>query len=627
MTIEEQKRNLYLKKVLTGEEKGVLAGKPSLDKPWLKMYSDKQIMAPVPEMTAYQYMYENNKLRKKEKALNYFGYTVTYGQLFDKIDEMVKSLTSLGVKQGDTVCICCTNTPEIVYLFYAISKIGAVADIIDPRINENVMYKYLSDVNAKLFLCLDLSLPKYYGIIDKTSVEKVVSLPVLEALPAPMKAFAVAKQVIDAKKNNLPLPPKVVLPKNDKYMTFSEFKKQGKNGFVVEAPYEKNRAVAIIHTGGTTGIPKGAVLSNDNLNSLAHQLRNTNLEFNAGQTWLSLMPPCVAYGLANGMHLSLSCGMQSILIPTYEPDKIDEMLLKWKPNRLACSPAHWEYFARSEKLRGQDLSYLINPIEGGDSINIELEKQVNEILRKQGCKDALRKGYGLSETCAALSVASPDVAPEHLHQSVGYPLVNTNMGIFEPIDPEKDADINDIVELGYNQIGEVCTQTDNVMLGYFNRPEENARTLRLHPDGKVWLHTGDLGLITEDGRLFIKGRTKRIVIRFDGTKVYPADIESVIAKHPAVSLVAVVGVKDSSHEQGELPKAYIVLKDGYKNNPEIIEQIAMLCNQNLIDYMIPFAYEEIDKMLYTPLGKPDFMSLKKLQTETGIKELSRKRTN
>ena len=441
MTREEQERNLYLKRVATGEIDSPLQGKPSLDKPWLRVYREEDILAPVPEMTAYQYLYENNKDHKKAIALNYFGHTVTYGQLFEKIDEMVKSLTSFGIKKGDTVCICCTNTPEIVYLFYAISKIGAVADIIDPRINENVMLKYLSDVKTKLFMCLDLSLPKYYNIINQTSVEKVVSLPVLEALPAPMKAFAMAKQFIDAKKEGKPLPPKVNLPKDDKYMTFSEFKRAGKNGQVIEEPYEKNRPVAIIHTGGTTGVPKGAVLSNDNLNSLVHQLRHTSLRFDKDQKWLSLMPPCVAYGLANGMHMSLSCGMQSILIPTYEPDKIDEMILRWEPNRLACSPAHWEYFAHSEKLKGKDLSYLINPIEGGDSINIELEKQINEILKKQGCADSLRKGYGLSETCAALAVASPDVDPDILLGSVGFPLVNTNISIFEPIDPEKPVDI------------------------------------------------------------------------------------------------------------------------------------------------------------------------------------------
>lgn len=625
MTREEQERNLYLRKVALKEVDAPLQGKPSLDKPWLRVYQEEDIMAMAPEMTAYQYLYQNNKNNKNAVALNYFGVKVTYGQLFEKIDEMVKSLTTFGVKKGDIVAICCTNTPEIVYLFYAISKIGAVADIIDPRINESVMYKYLSDVNTKLFMCLDLSLPKYYDIIEKTSVEKVVSLPVLEALPVPMRAFAVAKQFVDAKKEHKEMPPKVKLPKDDKYMTFSEFKKLGKDGKVMEVPYEKDRAVAIIHTGGTTGIPKGAILSNDNLNSLVHQLRRTRLEFNKGQKWLSLMPPCVAYGLANGMHLSLSCGMQSILIPTYEPHKIDDMILKWKPNRLACSPAHWEYFAHSEKLKGKDLSYIIHPIEGGSSITIELEKQINEILKTQGSKSQLRKGYGLSETCAALSVASPEVDPETLYGSVGFPLVNTNIKICEPIDPDKEIDINDIEELGYNQIGEVCAHSDNVMLGYFKRDEENARTLRLHPDGKVWLHTGDLGLITEDGRLFIKGRIKRIVIRFDGTKVYPMEIENVIAQHPAVALVAVVGVKDSNHDQGELPKAYVVLKDGYKGNKEIIEQIAMLCNEHLIDYMIPFAYEEIPEMPYTPLGKPDLTTLKNMQRETNLEaEYTRK---
>lgn len=606
--IDDLKKSLVAK----GEIDGAMTGIPSVDKPWLAMYSADAILAEPPHTTAYQYLKDNNRYNLNANAIQYFGQKITYRELFEKIDEMAASFTKYGVKKGDTVAICCANTPEIVYIFYALSKIGAVADIIDPRINENVMLKYLSDVDAKVFMCLDLSLPKYYDIIDKAGIETVVTLPILESLPAPAKAFAKAKQAIDSKIKGEPPMPKIELPDDEKYMTFSEFKIAGKGTRIPNVSYEKNRPVAIIHTGGTTGIPKGAVLSNDNLNSLVHQFRLTDLEMNQGQIWLNLMPPCVAYGLANGIHLSLCSGMESILIPTYEPEKIDKMILKYKPNRLACSPAHWEYFARSEKLKGKDLSFLIHPIEGGDSINPQLEKRINEILHSQGCKDELRKGYGLSETCAALCVASPKADPESLISSVGYPLVNTIISVFEPITDEND----EIVELGYNQVGEICACSDNVMLGYHNRPEENEKTLRIHPDGKRWIHTGDLGLITEDGRIFIKGRLKKIIIRFDGTKVYPADIESVIAKHPAVALVAVVGVKDSNHEQGELPKAYIVLKDEFKNNKEAIEQIAMLCNQNLIDYMVPFAYEELEDMPYTAVGKVDFMKLKSMQTET-----------
>lgn len=605
--LDSIERNLYLRKLALGEIEGQKQGKPSLDKPWLAVYSEEAIKKPKPYMSAYRYLLLSNANNTAANAIEYFGVHVTYEELFDKINQIGAAFESLGIKQGDVVPICCANTPEIIYIFYALSKIGAVADIIDPRINESVMEKYLNNIDAKIFMCLDLSLPKYYNLMEKQGIEKVISLPILQTLPVPMRAFAKAKQKLDEKIKGIPAMPNIKLPDDPKYISFTEFEKLGKNKNSSEAKYEKDRPVAIIHTGGTTGISKGAVLSNDNLNSLVHQFRLTDLDLNNGQRWLNLMPPCVAYGLANGIHLSLCSGMESILIPTYEPEKIDDMILKYKPNRLACSPAHWEYFARSEKLKGKDLSFLKHPIEGGDSINPRLERQINEILHNQGCKDNLRKGYGLSETCAALCVASPKADPESLISSVGFPLVNTVMGIFDPDTGE---------ELGYNEVGEICASSDNVMLGYLNRPVENANTLKVHADGRRWIHTADLGLITEDGRVFVKGRIKKIIIRFDGTKVYPADIENAIASHPAVALNAVVGVRDSEYEQGELPKAYIVLKPEYKGNKEVINQIARICEENLIDYMIPFDYEEIPDMPYTAVGKVDFMKLKSYQTET-----------
>lgn len=599
---DDKKRDLYLRKVARGELSGTLEGKPSKDKPWLRVYEEEDIVAPLPQMTSYNYLWENNKQHLNDCAINYFGHRITYRTLFEKIDEMAKAFSNSGIKKGDIVAICCANTPEIVYMFYALSKIGAVADIMDPRVNENVMLKYLNDVNTKLFICLDFKLPEYQNIIDKTSIETVVSLSPLESLPVPAKALANAVSTLKGSK--------VEIPKKDNFISFKDFRARARNTEEVkEVEYQKDMPTAIIHTGGTTGIPKGAILSNDNLNALVHQFRLTDMAYERGEKWLNLMPPFVSYGLANGIHLSLCSGMETILIPTYEPEKIADLLIKYKPNRVAGSPAHWEYFAHSPKIKKHDLSFLRRPIEGGDSINIELERKINDLLHEQNCNDNLTKGYGLSETCAALCVASAKVDNELLIGSVGFPLIDTVISVFEP---------NTTEELSYNEVGEICATGPNIMLGYHNRPAENAETLITHEDGRVWLHTGDLGLITEDGRIFHKGRIKRLIVRFDGTKIYSSDIEQVIASHPAVSLVSVVGVRDSAHYQGELPKAYIVLKPEYKNNSQVIEEIAKLCNDFLIDYMVPFAYEELPEMPYTGMGKVDFMKLKSLQQATNL---------
>lgn len=593
------------KKSLNGIIDGVKTGYASIDKPWLSIYSKEEINNPLPKMSVLDYLYINNKNNMSDYALNYFGSKVTYEEMFKRINKANKAFQSLGVKPGDTVAICCANTPEIVYIFYALSELGAVADIIDPRINANVMRKYLEDSNANVFMCLDVSLPRYQEMLEELDdIKYVINLPVLGSMPYPMRKMAEIKAFLDSKFKNVPMPDKIKdMPKG--VINYKDFMQMGLNNSIMIDPYRENKPVAILHTGGTTGIPKGAVLSHDNLNALVEQLKRTELEFYHRQKWLSLMPPCVSYGLANGMHLSLCCGMESILIPTYEPEKIDKQILQYHPNRLTCSPAHWEYFEKSKLLDNKDLSFIINPIEGGDSLNVNLERKCNEKLAKNGCTDRLNKGYGLTETCAALCVASPKIEDnELLIGSIGYPLCQTVISIFET-----DELTGEIKELGYNEIGEICASAPQVMLKYHNNEEETSKTLKVHSDGKTWIHTGDLGYMTPDGRLFHKGRSKRIVIRFDGTKVYPFDIESVIGRHPAVALAAVVGIQDKDHIQGRLPKAYITLKEEYKDNISIIKEIEKLCEDNLIDYMLPVEYEIIDTMPKTPLGKLDFTNL------------------
>ena len=601
------------KEELLKELKQNLTGFASIDRPWLSVYRVDDILRPLPKMTAYQYLWENNKDYLDNVALSYFGVEITYKELFQRIDKVNTAFQKMGVKPGDVVEIVCTNTPEIAYIFYALSKLGAIADIIDPRINENVMRKYLKDSKSNVFMCLDVSLPKYQDLLEESDIEYIVNLPVLESLPIPMQVVAKAKTFVESIFKHQPLPPKI---KKDgkKVWSYKEFEALGKNPEPFEAEYKENTPVAILHTGGTTGVSKGAVLSNDNINASVEQYKKMDLKMQRGQSWIGLMPPCVSYGLANSLHLSLSNGMKMILIPTYEPEKIDKQILKYKPQRIACTTAHWETFEKSKLLEGKDLSFIINPIEGGDSLNINLERRINEKLHRNGCYDSLNKGFGLTECSGGLSMASPRVDQELLIGSTGYPFPNTIMGIFKT-----DEETGKITELKYNEIGEICACAPQIMLHYHNRPDETEHTLKVHDDGRTWIHTGDLGYFTEDGRLFHKGRIKRIVIRYDGTKVYPFDIESVIGMHPAIDQVAIIGIRDVKYLQGRLPKAYLVLKDEYKDQTEkVVNEVNELCINNLIDYMIPVDYEVIDSLPLTPMGKVDFKNLEDRNKEEDL---------
>ena len=264
---------------------------------------------------------------------------------------------------------------------------------------------------------------------------------------------------------------------------------------------------------------------------------------------LNLMPPFASYGLGNGIHVHLCAGMRLVLIPTYDPSIIDKQILKYKPNRIACSPAHYEYIKNSEKLKNADLSFLHHPIEGGDSLDVKTEEAVNELFLKNGCKDKIAKGYGLTESCSGVCVCVNNEVNKL--KSVGIPMSKNIISIFDIDDCNK--------ELSYNQTGEVAILSANNMLGYLNMPEETKNTLKEHSDGTVWLHTGDLGRVDSDGNIFIDGRMRRMIIQFSGLKSNPFEVEEQLIKHPLVKRAVVVGAKDPNHEQGELPVAFILV--------------------------------------------------------------------
>jgi len=259
-----------------------------------------------------------------------------------------------------------------------------------------------------------------------------------------------------------------------------------------------------------------------------------------------------------------------------------------------------------------DLSFFKTPIVGGDKMDYKLEKQVNEFLKEHNCDSKIIKGYGMSEVDAAVSVCiNNDV---NKLRSVGIPLSHSNIGIFDPETNE---------ELSYNEEGEVRISGPNVMLGYYNNKEEEEKILHTDKEGTRWIHSGDLGHIDEDGHLFVKGRYKEMIIRPDGFKVYPSSIEEVILTHPKVSECKVVGCRDFSESQGDLPKAFIILKEdnsqNRKNTNEIIEEIKFICETKLAEYSLPFDYEVVDKFPVTAIGKINTIALKE-GTENILKQ-------
>lgn len=590
--VEQKERDLYLRKLACGEIEGPLTGHASIDKPWLKYYTEDQILTDVPTMSVYQYLHHQNDKYLARPALRYFGRKISFDELFKKIDETAKALKAIGVKESEVVTISMPNTPEAAYLFYAMSKIGAIANMVDPRTSADGIKKYIEEAHSDKVIIVDKFYNKVKDLTESGEVKKIIAISPAESLPIGLNLGYKAKEYISTIGK-----PENKIKLNAKTINWQDFLALGKNYTgSLDVPYVPNRPLVIEHTGGTTGQPKGVVLSNENINAVVLQSIETGIDMQREHNWLDIMPTFIAYGVGMGLHLPLSIGMETILIPEFDPLKFDDLLVKNKPIHMVGVPSYWGTIIKSKKLK--DLSYMIAPTVGGDAMDTTLEQQANAFLKEHNCKSKIVKGYGMTEVCGGVSGT---VDENNQIGSVGVPFVKTTIAIFEP-DTEN--------ELGYNEDGEVCVTGPNTMLGYFENKEATDAILRRHNDGKMWIHTGDVGHITEDGALFIVDRIKRMMIRYDGFKVFPSLIENAICTHPAVEACKVVAIADQNHSQGKLPKAHIVLKDGYQfYQEEVLEEIIELCASKLPEYVQPVDYKFRESLPLTSIGKVDYRAL------------------
>lgn len=568
------------------QEEKKLTGYPSVDKPWMKYYTEEAINAKLPECTIYEYLWENNKDHQSNVALNYFDRKITYGEVFANIDKATKSYSALALKSGDIVTVCAVTVPETIYSFYGLNRLGVVCNMVDPRTSAEGICEYIKEVNSKIVVTIDVAYPKIVEAIKGTSVEKIVVISPADSLPQPKKflykSFKATK-----------------IPNDNAHIKWNELIALGKDAKPEIVSYKKDTPCVIVHTGGTTGMPKGVLLSDDNLNQSAFQAIMAGFDFKRDHTWLNIMPPFIAYGVGNGLHLPLVVGMEVILIPSFNPNEFADLLNKYHPNHMVGVPSHYGNIIRNKKIQNQDLSYIIAPTVGGDAMDISLETETNEFLKKHNCKYPACKGYGMSEVAAGVSICSShDV---NKIGSVGIPLTHTTMAIF---------DITTGKELPYNQEGEICMTGPNTMVGYYNNETETNNVIRKHDDGLMWVHSGDIGYIDEDGFVFIKDRIKRVIIRHDGFKVFPSLIEKTVDTNKNVISNCAVGIADTSHSQGKLPIVFAVLCNG-ANTETVKAELFELCKKELPEYMQPVDFIFIEKLPLTPIGKVDYRALEK----------------
>ena len=554
-------------------------------KPWLKYYDQKFIDQTLPALSAFEYVCQRSKNHLNDTALEYYGRKFTYADLIVNVKKTAAALRGAGVKKGDIITVVSIMTPEIIALFYAADMMGATLNLVDPRYSVEGIREYIEEVDSHLLICLNVVYERCRQAAKRTNVEKVIVLSPADSLP-PVMAVGY----------------KLTTPDKNKYASnvirWKQFIKGGEGQSTASEPYDPDHACVVVHTGGTTGSPKGVMLTDDCFNGIALQFQAYPKLFHRGQKLMNIMPPFIAYGFACGIHLPLVLGFTVIIIPNLDPAKLGSLVLKHKPEHMFGVPTHYQQLASDPKLRDKDLSFIINYAAGGDSLSRGAEQTVNDFLAAHGARYPIAKGYGMTEVSSAATVAA---GLDNKPGSVGIPMVNTVVAAFEPGTDQ---------ELPIGQRGELCISGPCLMKGYYNKPEETAILLRRHPDGRVWAHTGDMGYLDEDGFVFLDSRIKRMIIRHDGFKVFPSMIENVVSRHPAVHQCSVVGCADKDHTQGRLPFVYIVLKaDTTAKKKQVIRELERMCAEELPEYVQPVAYKFISSMPMTPVGKVDYRQL------------------
>ena len=556
-------------------------------RPWLKYYSQKYIDQTVPECSAFDYVRQQNKNRLGEPALEYYGRKFTYADLIVNIKKTAAAFRAAGVKKGDVITVVSVMTPEVIYAFYAADRIGATLNLVDPRYSPEGIHDYIEEVDSHLLVCLNVVYERCRQAAKRTHVERVIVLSPADSLPLPL---SIGYKVTNPDRNQY----------KSNVLMWKQFLANGKNASTAAEPYDPEHACVVVHTGGTTGSPKGVMLTDRNFNAIAQQFSAYDDLFRQGQSLMNIMPPFIAYGYACGVHLPLVLGLKVIIIPNLDPAKLGGLIWKYKPEHMFGVPAHYQQMAADPKLKDKDLSFIRNYAAGGDSISIGAEKTVNDFLAEHNVEYPMAKGYGMTEVSSAATVAA---GKNNKPGSVGIPMVNTLISVFEPGTDK---------ELPIGQRGELCISGPGMMKGYYNKPVETAAILRTHADGRVWVHTGDIGYLDEDGFVYLDSRIKRLIIRHDGFKVFPSMIENVVSQHPAIHQCSVVGCTDKDHVQGRLPFVYVVLNpeaavSGKKK--QIIRELRQMCKEELPEYVQPVGYKFIETMPLTPVGKFDYRKL------------------
>lgn len=558
------------------------------NRPWLKYYEEENMASSMeyPDCSMVDMIMQSAEKWPDNVAYSYYGHKVTYKNFVKKIEKAARALKNYGVKEGDRVTICMPNTPEGITMVYAVNMVGAVCNMVHPLSSEKELEYYIKVAESKYVLVIDAVFDKIYRLRDTAQLERIIVVRPSDGLGFLKKKLYNTLHV-----------KKVRLPANDsRVVLWEDFIA---NSYFYQGNYHEERGAndpaVIMYSGGTTGAPKAVLLSNLNINAESMCDASMIRQIVPGATVLSILPLFHCFGLGVCIHTPLCKGMGCILIPAFSHKQFAEIIRKNEPNFIVGVPTLFEALINT-KLKSDDLKSVTAVICGGDALNQTLRDKVNNYLDAHGSNAKIRVGYGLTEGSGAVCLSPENTFADGI---IGVPFPDMDFKIVKN---------GTFKALKNGEEGEICLSGPLVMMGYLGDEAETAQTIRLHDDGKIWLHTGDLGKLGDDGLIYFAQRLKRMIIS-SGYNIYPTHLESIINSHEAVLTSIVIGI-DHPYK-GQVPKAFIVLKPGYKPGKRLEREIRELLERNVPIYALPAAYEFRDKLPQTLIGKVAFKKLEK----------------
>ncbi|WP_017186306.1 long-chain-fatty-acid--CoA ligase [Alkalibacillus haloalkaliphilus] len=540
-------------------------------KPWLKHYPEE-----IPQTIDYDnrtlqsYLVESTENYPDKTAINFLGKDLTFQELFDSARKVANYLQILGVEKGDRVAIMLPNTPQAVMSYYGALLAGAVVVQTNPLYTERELEYQMKDSGAKVIVCLDILLPRVNAIREETELEHVVTTRIKDYLPFPKN---VVQPILQKREYGL-----VVKPEHggDTHVwtnimddTTVEYE---------EHDIDPQEDLALLqYTGGTTGYPKGVMLTHSNLVSNTQMCQKWLYKTEYGkETVLGILPFFHVYGMTTVMILSVMMAQKMVLIPKFDVDNVLKAIHKERPTLFPGAPTIYIGLLNHPKLTKYDLSSIEACISGSAPLPVEVQEQFEKVTGGR-----LVEGYGLTETSP---VTHANFVWENRRAgTIGVPWPDTDAKVF-------NADTNEEQPVG--EVGEIAVKGPQVMKGYWNKPDETEQSLK---DG--WFYTGDMGYMDEDGYFYIVDRKKDMIIA-GGFNIYPREVEEVLYEHEGIQEAVVAGIPDPY--RGETVKAYIVLKEDVELTEEELDQF---CRENLAAFKVPKLYEFRDELPKTAVGK------------------------